>query len=194
MSEEALQQVMIPRMTLRKTDADGATIFSAESDDSVSDGGRAMSFAVKTTAFSEGGAIPKKYTCDGADLSPELTWADAPERTQSLALIVDDPDAPVSTWTHWIIWNIPPKPATFAEGVPKDQNLPNGARQGKNDFKRIGYGGPCPPPGKPHRYFFKLYALDSKLDVNAGANRNELERAMKGHVLSQAELMGKYGR
>jgi Raf kinase inhibitor-like YbhB/YbcL family protein len=170
------------------------TCFSAESNESASHGGRAMSFAVKTTAFSEGGVIPKKYTCDGADLSPELTWADAPERTQSLALIADDPDAPVGTWTHWLIWNIPAKTTTLAQGIPKNENLDDGARQGKNDFKRIGYGGPCPPPGKPHRYFFKLHALDAMLDVKAGASRNELERAMKGHVLSQAELMSRYGR
>ena len=152
-----------------------------------------MSFTIKATAFPNGGTISQKYTCDGPDLSPELSWAGAPPRTQSLALIADDPDAPVGTWTHWIIWNIPPG-TTLPEGVAKTETLQDGTRQGKNDFKRIGYGGPCPPPGKPHRYFFKLYALDTKLDVKAGANRNELESAMKGHVLSQAELMGRYGR
>src|SRR5256885_1714257 len=141
-----------------------------------SQGGRAMSFALKTKAFSEGGAIPKKYTCDGSDLSPALTWAGTPAGTQSLALIADDPDAPVGTWTHWIIWNIPPEPA-LPEGIPKVENLSDGTRQGKNDFKRVGYGGPCPPPGKSHRYFFKLYAIGAKLDVKAGAGRNELERA-----------------
>jgi Raf kinase inhibitor-like YbhB/YbcL family protein len=155
--------------------------------------GGGVSFAVRTTAFSEGGMIPKKYTCDDADLSPGLEWVGAPAGTQSLGLIVDDPDAPVGTWTHWIIWNIPPGTA-LAEGVAKIESPTNGASQGKNDFKRIGYGGPCPPPGKPHRYFFKLYALDAKLDLKAGANRNELERAMKGHVLSQAELIGRYRR
>jgi Raf kinase inhibitor-like YbhB/YbcL family protein len=158
-----------------------------------SQGGRAMSFAVKTNAFSEGGAIPKKYTCDGADLSPALTWTGAPAGTKSLALIADDPDAPVGTWTHWIVWNIPPE-ATVPEGIEKVESLSDGTRQGRNDFKRIGYGGPCPPPGKPHRYFFKLYALDTKLDVKPGAGRKELEGAVKGHVLAQAELVGKYGR
>jgi Raf kinase inhibitor-like YbhB/YbcL family protein len=158
-----------------------------------SQGGRAMSFALKTTAFPERGTIPKKYTCDGADVSPGLTWAGAPAGTQSLALIADDPDAPVGTWTHWIIWNIPPEKA-LPEGVPKIDTFNDGSRQGNNDFKRIGYGGPCPPAGKPHRYFFKLYAVDTKLDVKAAASRNELERAMKGHVLAEAELMGKYGR
>jgi Raf kinase inhibitor-like YbhB/YbcL family protein len=152
-----------------------------------------MSFALKTTAFSEGGSIPKKYTCDGTDLSPALTWADAPAGTQSLALIADDPDAPVGTWTHWIAWNIPTQ-GGLPEGLAKGESVGADTRQGKNDFKRIGYGGPCPPPGKPHRYFFKLYALDSKLDLKPGGSRSELERAMKGHVLGQAELMGKYGR
>lgn len=152
-----------------------------------------MSFPIKTTAFLEGGTIPKRFTCDGPDISPALTWAGAPPEAKSLALIVDDPDAPVGTWTHWIIWNIPPG-STLPEGVAKTETLSDGARQGRNDFKRIGYGGPCPPAGKPHRYFFRLYALDSKLDLQQGASRNELERAMKGHVLSQAELMGRYGR
>ncbi len=158
-----------------------------------SQGGHAMSFSVKTTGFSEGGTIPKKYTCDGSDLSPGLTWAGAPAGTKSLALIADDPDAPVGTWTHWIAWNIPPE-AALPEGVAKVESLSDGTRQGKNDFKRIGYGGPCPPPGKPHRYFFKLYALDATVDLKPGANRNELERAMKGHVLGQMQLIGKYGR
>ena len=106
---------------------------------------------------------------------------------------MDDPDAPVGTWTHWILWNIPPGGA-LPEGVTKVEKLNEGTLQGRNDFRRIGYGGPCPPPGKPHRYFFKLYAVNTNLDLKAGANRNELERAIKGHVLSQTELMGKYGR
>ncbi len=152
-----------------------------------------MSFVLKTTAFPERETIPKKYTCDGADVSPALAWDGAPAGTQSLALIADDPDAPVGTWTHWIIWNIPPE-KPLPEGVPKMDTLQDGSRQGRNDFKRIGYGGPCPPPGKPHRYFFKLFAIDNKLNVKAGAGRSELEAAMKGHVLAQAELMGKYGR
>jgi Raf kinase inhibitor-like YbhB/YbcL family protein len=153
-----------------------------------------MSFALETTAFAEGGGIPKKHTCDGADVSPALDWKDAPAGTQSFALIADDPDAPVGTWTHWILWNIPAKTEALPEGVPKVGESGDGARQGRNDFHRIGYGGPCPPPGNPHRYFFKLYALDGKLDVKAGASRNELETAMKGHVLSQTVIMGTYGR
>jgi Raf kinase inhibitor-like YbhB/YbcL family protein len=153
-----------------------------------------MPFALKTTAFADGAGIPKKYTFDGADDSPDLSWNDAPTGTQSFALIADDPDAPVGTWTHWIIWNIPAQTTSLPEGVPKVDESGDGTHQGKNDFKRNGYGGPCPPPGKPHRYFFKLYALDAKLDIKAGARRSELERAMKGHVLSQTELMGTYGR
>ena len=157
-------------------------------------GGRTMAFALTTTAFSAGGEIPKKHTCDGADLSPALAWSDAPAGTQSFALIADDPDAPVGTWTHWVIWNIPTKLTGLAENVLKTDTLADGTRQGRNDFRRIGYGGPCPPPGKPHRYFFRLYALDSKLDLRAGSSRAELERALSGHVLAQAEVMGKYGR
>jgi Raf kinase inhibitor-like YbhB/YbcL family protein len=158
-----------------------------------SQGGRTMPFVLKATAFPEGGTIPQKYTCDGADISPELTWDGAPAGTQSLALITDDPDAPAGTWTHWIIWNIPVE-KTLPEGVAKIDTLDEGTRQGRNDFKRIGYGGPCPPPGKPHRYFFRVYALDTKLDVKPGAIRSDLEHSMGGHVLAKAELVGKYGR
>jgi Raf kinase inhibitor-like YbhB/YbcL family protein len=156
--------------------------------------GSAGRFALNTTAFSAGAQIPKRYRCDGEDLSPALTWKNSPAGTQSFALIADDPDAPVGTWTHWILWNIPAKTTALPGGVPKVEESVDGARQGKNDFKRIGYGGPCPPPGKPHRYFFKLYALDAKLDVKAGATRNEMEGAMKGHVLAEADWMGMYGR
>ena len=170
------------------------TPISAQSGHTNFQGGHAMSFALKTTAFTDGGSIPKKYTCDGADVSPAWNWNDAPAGTQSFALIADDPDAPVGTWTHWIIWNISAKTTALPEALAKVGESGDGARQGNNDFKRIGYGGPCPPPGKAHRYFFKLYALDAKLDVEAGASRDELERAMKKHVLAPAELMGTYGR
>jgi len=153
-----------------------------------------MSFALKSTAFSHGGEIPKRYRCDGADISPALSWEDLPAGTLSLALIADDPDAPGGTWTHWLIWNISPQSAQLPEDLPAVAALDDGERQGKNDFQRMGYGGPCPPPGKTHRYFFKLYALDSRLDLQAGAARNELELAMKGHVLAQADWMGTYRR
>lgn len=153
-----------------------------------------MSFALQSTAFPRDGRIPTRYTCDGADLSPALNWKGAPAGTQSLALIADDPDAPMGTWTHWLIWNVPAKATVLPENTPKVASLDNGARQGRNDFKRIGYGGPCPPPGKPHRYFFKLYALDARLELKAGSGRNELELAMNPHVLAQSEWMGIYGR
>ena len=153
-----------------------------------------MSFVLKTTAFADGSGIPKKHTCDGVDVSPALAWNDAPAGAQSFALIADDPDAPVGTWTHWIIWNIPAKATALPEGVAKSGPSEDGESQGRNDFRRIGYGGPCPPPGKAHRYFFKLFALNTKLDLKAGAGRDALERAMKGHILSQTELMGTYRR
>jgi Raf kinase inhibitor-like YbhB/YbcL family protein len=161
---------------------------------SAPEGGSAMSFAIQTNAFAPGSVIPKKYTCDGTDVSPELTWSGVPAGTQAFALIVDDPDAPGGTWTHWIAWDIPANATRLPEGTPKNETLADGTRQGKNDFNRVGYNGPCPPPGKPHRYFFKLYALGAKLDVRAGASRGELESAMKGKTLGQAEVMGKYGR
>lgn len=157
-------------------------------------GGRAMAFALSTTAFADGGAIPIRYTCDAADLSPALSWKDVPQGTRTLALIADDPDAPAGTWTHWILWNIPPQASILPEGVPPVETLDNGARQGRNDFRRLGYGGPCPPPGKPHRYFFKLYALNARLDLKPGAARGELEEAMKGHIVAQAVWIGTYKR
>jgi Raf kinase inhibitor-like YbhB/YbcL family protein len=157
-------------------------------------GGDAMAFTVQSTAFTAGGTIPARYTCDGANLSPALSWKDAPAGTQSLALIADDPDAPAGTWTHWILWNLPPQATLLPEGVPPSETLANGARQGRNNFQRLGYGGPCPPPGKAHRYFFRLYALDARLDQKPGAVRSELEAAMQGHVLAQSEWMGRYAR
>ncbi len=153
-----------------------------------------MAFAISSTSFPSGGDIPRKFTCDGADVSPELSWSDAPAGTKSFALIADDPDAPVGTWTHWVLYNLPPATSSLAEGVSKVDELPSGGRQGRNDFRKIGYGGPCPPPGKPHRYFFKLYALDKMLSLKPGASKQEVESAMEGHTLGKAEWMGKYRR
>jgi hypothetical protein len=144
-------------------------------------------------AFPPGEMIPAVYTCDGQDLSPPLQWAEAPPGTRSLALISDDPDAPVGTWVHWVVWNIPATVNSLEENQPKKESLPGGARQGTNDFRRIGYGGPCPPSGT-HRYTFRLYALDTTLDLPASTTRAQLEKAMKRHVLAEAELMGKYRR
>jgi len=153
-----------------------------------------MSMTLTTNAFSPGGTIPRKFTCDGPDASPALKWSGAPAGTQSFALIADDPDAPVGTWVHWVLYDLPATVNELVENVPKQEQLPSGALHGRNDFRKIGYGGPCPPPGPAHRYFFKLYALDVKLNLKPGATKAEVEKAMKGHVLAQAELMGKYGR
>lgn len=153
-----------------------------------------MSFTLSSSAFPNGGDIPRKYTCEGADVSPELSWTAPPSDTHGLVLIADDPDAPVGTWTHWVLYDLPAATTALPENVAKMDDLPSGGRQGRNDFKKIGYGGPCPPPGKPHRYFFKLYALDGKLNLKPGASKQEVENAMQGHILAQAELMGKYHR
>lgn len=156
--------------------------------------GKTMAFDLKSSAFTAGGEIPKKFTCEGPDVSPALAWGDPPAGTQSISLIMDDPDAPAGTWVHWVLYDLPASTRELPEGVPKEEQLSSGARQGRNDFRRIGYGGPCPPPGRPHRYFFKLYALDTKTNLKAGATKAELEKAMRGHILAQTELMGRYKR
>jgi Raf kinase inhibitor-like YbhB/YbcL family protein len=153
-----------------------------------------MAIELTSTAFTEGATIPKQHTGDGADTSPPLRWSDPPGGTRSLALVCDDPDAPRGTWVHWVLFNLPGDLRELQEGVPAQEALPNGARQGKNDFGAVGYGGPAPPRGKPHRYFFKLYALDAPLDLPAGATRGQVLAAMKGHVLAEGQLMGRYAR
>jgi Raf kinase inhibitor-like YbhB/YbcL family protein len=153
-----------------------------------------MSFQISSTVFFGSQLIPKRFTCDGADVSPPLSWKEAPPGAKSFALIMDDPDAPAGTWVHWVLYNLPADSKELPEGVAKQEQLADGALQGRNDFRKIGYGGPCPPPGKPHRYYFKLYALDSKLDLKAGATKADVERAMKAHVLGEAELIGRFGR
>lgn len=157
-------------------------------------GEHAMAFALSSKSFPNGGDIAKKFTCDGADVSPQLAWTGAPAGSKSFTLIADDPDAPVGTWTHWVLYDLPPEANNLAEGAPKQPELPNGARQGRNDFGKIGYNGPCPPAGKPHRYFFKLYALDSKLNLKPGASKQEVEQAIAGHTLGKTEWMGRYQR
>ncbi|MBI3664382.1 MAG: YbhB/YbcL family Raf kinase inhibitor-like protein [Acidobacteria bacterium] len=153
-----------------------------------------MTFKLNTAAFEAGGMISRQFTCDGPDLSPALEWSGAPANTKSFALIADDPDAPVGTWVHWVLYDLPADTKQLIEGVPKDEQLPSGARQGRNDFRRIGYGGPCPPPGPAHRYFFKLYALDAKVNLKADASKADVEKAMAGHILAQATLVGRYKR
>ena len=142
---------------------------------------------LSSQTFENSGSIPLEYTCDGADVSPPLTFSDVPENAESLALIMDDPDAPMGTWVHWLIWNIPPNTTGFSKG----ENII--FLQGKNDFGKLYYGGPCPPSGT-HRYYFKLYALDTMLDLTAGATKKQLEDAMKGHIVEEAQLMGTYSR
>ncbi|MHB2153543.1 YbhB/YbcL family Raf kinase inhibitor-like protein [Calditrichota bacterium GD2] len=155
--------------------------------------GRTVTMKLISSAFEEGRMIPPKYTCDGQDVSPPLSWSDVPQETRSFALICDDPDAPMGTWVHWVIYNIPDTTRSLPEAIPPSERLDNGTLQGKNDFKRYGYGGPC-PPGGTHRYFFKLYALDDKLDLPPGATKAQLLQAMNGHIVGEAQLMGKYSR
>ena len=154
-----------------------------------------MPLTLTSSAFSAGGAIPAKYTWDGEDSSPPLEWSGVPDRTMSLALIVDDPDAPDPAapkvrWVHWVLFNIPPDTRGLSAGARRGK-LPAGAQEGSNDFKKIGYGGPCPPIGR-HRYFFTLYALDTSLPEKERPSRADVEAAMKGHVIEKAELMGTY--
>jgi Raf kinase inhibitor-like YbhB/YbcL family protein len=154
-----------------------------------------MSLNLISSAFANGASIPATHTCDGSDLSPPLSWSGAPAATKSLALIVDDPDAPdpaapQTTWVHWLLYNLAPDVAGMQQGVTA---LPNGTLEGSNDWQRTGYGGPCPPIGR-HRYFFKLYALDVVLPDLSKPDKAALEQAMQGHVIEQAELIGRYQR
>jgi Raf kinase inhibitor-like YbhB/YbcL family protein len=153
-----------------------------------------MSIQITSPAFSAGQPIPRKYTCDAEDASPPLAWTGVPAEAKSLALIVDDPDAPVGTWVHWVFYNLPPSLTGLEEGLAKTPTLAGLGSQGTNDSRKIGYGGPCPPRGKPHRYFFKLYALDASLSLPSGASKADLEKAMRGHILAQGQLIGTYSR
>jgi Raf kinase inhibitor-like YbhB/YbcL family protein len=153
-----------------------------------------MSIELTSTAFQPGAAIPKQYTGDGADLSPPLRWSQPPPSTKSIALICDDPDAPRGTWVHWVLFNLPAQIRELEEGAPTAATLPSGAKQGKNDFGKMGYGGPAPPKGKSHRYFFKLYALGVVVELPPGASKAQLEAEMKGHILAEGQLMGTYKR
>ena len=147
-----------------------------------------------STSFASGGSIPKKYTCDAEDNSPALSWNGAPPVTKSFVLIADDPDAPAGTWTHWMLFDLPSSTSSLSENVSKVDQPPSGGKQGRNDFGKTGYGGPCPPPGSPHHYHFALYALNAKLDLKPGASRAQVEQAMKGRVVAGGELVGTYGR
>jgi Raf kinase inhibitor-like YbhB/YbcL family protein len=151
------------------------------------EGASEMPIQITSAAFEEGATIPVKFTCDGQDISPPLAWSGVPEGTQSLVLISDDPDAPAGTWVHWVLFDLPADTDALPEGV---QDV---GTDGNNSWRRLGYGGPCPPSGT-HRYFFKLYALDTALNLKEGASKEDVEKAMQGHILAQAQLMGKYGR
>ncbi len=153
-----------------------------------------MAFTIASTAFEEGVSIPVVHTCDGDDISPPLGWDGVPAGTASLALIMEDPDAPSGTFTHWIIYNLPPDSKGLEKIIPIQKSLDNGAIQGKNDFGKIGYGGPCPPPGEEHRYFFRIFALKKKLPPESIHNGTEFYEAMSGLMLNKAEYMGKYYR
>jgi Raf kinase inhibitor-like YbhB/YbcL family protein len=146
-----------------------------------------------STSFKEGEAIPRGYTCDGANVSPSLEWTGVPKTAKTIAIIADDPDAPSGTFVHWILFNLPADGLGLIENTPQTETLNGGGVQGKNDFGKVGYGGPCPPSGT-HRYFFKFYALDGELPLKPGATRDEVEKAMEGHIVAQAQLMGTYSR
>jgi hypothetical protein len=152
-----------------------------------------MTLQLSSPAFEDGSAIPQEYSCDGDDSSPALFWGELPDQTKSIALIMDDPDAPVGTWVHWVLYDLPGNRTEIPENVPKSGQLPGGGTQGSNSWGRSGYGGPC-PPGGTHRYFFKLYALDAPLDLASGATKEDLLQAMEGHLLDQGQLMGTYSR
>jgi hypothetical protein len=153
-----------------------------------------MALKLESAAFKDGEIIPSRYTCVGENLSPPLHWTVPPAPTKSFVIIADDPDAPVGTWVHWVIYDVPLDLRGLTEGIPAQDQLPNEAVQGLNDFKRIGYGGPCPPPGKAHRYYFKLYALDAVLNLKPRATKAQVLTACKGHVLAEAQLMGRFAR
>lgn len=149
---------------------------------------------LKSKSFQDGGIIPKRHTCDGPDLSPPLEWSDVPEGTISFALIMEDQDAPSGTWVHWLVYDLPGDTRSLPEGLACTETLPRGGAQGRNDFGRVGYGGPCPSPGRPHRYLFRLYALEGKVNLPPGASKDQLLSAMAGRTKAEARLMGKYSR
>jgi Raf kinase inhibitor-like YbhB/YbcL family protein len=161
----------------------------------MSTGAGSAGFTLSSPEFEDGQRIPRRYTCEGADVSPPLQWTDPPNGTRSLALIVDDPDAPRGTWVHWILYDLPPTTRSLPEGVPKTGLLRDGGRQGRNGFGDVGYGGPCPPRGHgPHRYFFKLYALDAEVDLPPGTTIEHVRSAIDRHTIASTQLMGVYSR
>ncbi|MDE3179611.1 MAG: YbhB/YbcL family Raf kinase inhibitor-like protein [Acidobacteriota bacterium] len=149
---------------------------------------------LSSIAFVEGGFVPARYTCSGANISPALAWSGVPPGARSFVLIVTDPDAPGRTWVHWVAFNLPANMRSLPERIPKGDEIRGGGAQGVNDFRFRGYGGPCPPPGKAHRYFFRLYALNIRLSLLPGSTKAEVEQSMRSHILAEGELMARYGR
>jgi len=176
------------KSAIRKTII-GLTVFTIVG--FLSAGGAKLKITI--SAFQEGGMIPKQYTCDGQNISPPLAWESLPTNAETLALIADDPDAPGRTWVHWVVFDLPISVKNLAENVPPQENIPGGGKQGMNDFLKVGYGGPCPPSGT-HRYYFRVYALDKELRLDNKTTKDQLTKAMAGHVLAQGELMGRYRR
>lgn len=158
------------------------------------EGEASMKMQLTSTAFKDEDTIPKRYTCDGDNLSPPLAWSELPSGVKSLALIADDPDAPSGTWVHWVIYDIPATLSGLSAGIPTSESVEGVGIQGLNDSRKSGYSGPCPPKGKPHRYYFKLYALDRVLNLAPGIKKGDLEKALQGHILAEGQLMGRYGR
>jgi Raf kinase inhibitor-like YbhB/YbcL family protein len=157
-------------------------------------GQQASKFELKTTSFEPGGFIPKRFTCQGANVSPALAWSDPPAGTQRFAIVEDDPDAPSGTFVHWVVYDLPATYRKLPEALAGSDQMSGGGRQGTNDFSRVGYSGPCPPPGSTHRYFIRLYALDAPTGLPPDATRSELDNAMQGHIIAKAELMGRFKR
>ncbi|MEN6357997.1 MAG: YbhB/YbcL family Raf kinase inhibitor-like protein [Armatimonadota bacterium] len=154
-------------------------------------GVKIMTIQVTSAAFKEGESIPSKYTCKGSNISPPLVWTNIPSAAKTIALIADDPDAPMGTWVHWVLYNLPGNINELPEAVPNEQHLQNGASQGVNSSGKVGYQGPCPPSGT-HRYYFKVYALDTQLKLSDGTTKSQLLEAMKGHILAEGRLMGRF--
>ena len=156
--------------------------------------GPGVAMDLQSSAFEAGGMIPTRYTCDGQDVSPALSWSEPPAGTESLVLLCDDPDAPAGTWDHWVLFNIPAANRSLPERIATEPVIDGAGVQGANSWGKIGYGGPCPPKGTEHRYYLRLYALDTNLDLEPGAKRKDVEEAFQGHILAQGQLMGRYGR
>jgi len=169
---------------LRRTGRDKDTV----------DAGSLPALTITSSSFADGGVIPAKFTCDGGDVSPQLSVSVPPDGTKSLALIVDDPDAPLGSFVHWVAFNLPAGLRDLSEGASARSEALQGGVQGKNDFDKTGYGGPCPPRGRPHRYLFRVYALDTSLNLSESATRHEVVQAAKGHMLAEGRLVGLYGR